>query len=143
MVGIYPRRPPTYHRGALDLIETPSQHGTPQIPPTFGVPLWESLYLQLVYGCFVVGLEHTYRWGRAERKSVHLLEFCTVATTHDQYIELEECGCCDCYHRPGFHGDCRNDAERFPTWQVYVGLHNGREAFLIDEGEPGELFRYI
>jgi hypothetical protein len=26
---------------------------------------------------------------------------------------LEECGCCGCYHRPGFTGDCREDANRF------------------------------
>jgi len=30
--------------------------------------------------------------------------------------ELEECGCCGGYHRPDFHGDCRNDDERFPNW---------------------------
>ena len=23
------------------------------------------------------------------------------------------CGCCDSYHRLDYHGDCRNDAERF------------------------------
>lgn len=27
---------------------------------------------------------------------------------------LTECGCCGCYHRPDFAGDCRNDDERFP-----------------------------
>lgn len=25
-----------------------------------------------------------------------------------------ECGCCGCYHRTDFVGDCREDAERFP-----------------------------
>ena len=59
------------------------------------------------------------------------------------YIELEECGCCGAYHRPEFQGDCRNDAERFPTWQVYIGQHNSREAFLIDDGDGPELFRYV
>lgn len=29
---------------------------------------------------------------------------------------LEECGCCSCYHRPGYTGDCRNDAERFSDY---------------------------
>jgi len=29
------------------------------------------------------------------------------------YDELEECGCCGCYHYPDFHGDCREDWERF------------------------------
>jgi hypothetical protein len=27
---------------------------------------------------------------------------------------LQRCGCCECFHRPGYTGDCRNDAERFP-----------------------------
>lgn len=65
-----------------------------------------------------------------------------MLATREQYIDLDECGGCDCYHRPEFAGDCRNDAERFPTWQVYIGQHNGREAYLIDDGPPGELFRY-
>jgi hypothetical protein len=25
-----------------------------------------------------------------------------------------ECGCCGCYHRTDFTGDCREDSERFP-----------------------------
>ena len=25
---------------------------------------------------------------------------------------MEECGCCGCYHRKAFHGDCRTDHER-------------------------------
>jgi hypothetical protein len=29
---------------------------------------------------------------------------------------MEECGCCGGYHRPEFHGDCREDNERF--WPV-------------------------
>ncbi len=29
--------------------------------------------------------------------------------------ELVECGCCGCFHRPDYSGDCRNDAERFPV----------------------------
>lgn len=28
---------------------------------------------------------------------------------------LEECECCGAYHRKGYDGDCRNDAERFPV----------------------------
>jgi hypothetical protein len=32
--------------------------------------------------------------------------------------EMEECGCCGGYHRPEFSGDCREDAERFGTWQI-------------------------
>lgn len=27
--------------------------------------------------------------------------------------DLEECGCCDDYHRPEFGGDCRQDDARF------------------------------
>jgi hypothetical protein len=26
---------------------------------------------------------------------------------------MQECGCCSCYHRPEFYGDCRDDNERF------------------------------
>lgn len=32
--------------------------------------------------------------------------------------ELEECGCCGGYHQPTFHGDCRYDPCRFPTWDL-------------------------
>lgn len=28
-------------------------------------------------------------------------------------VAIEECGCCDQYHRVAFYGDCRNDNERF------------------------------
>lgn len=28
-------------------------------------------------------------------------------------VKIIECGCCCQYHRTDFHGDCRNDAERF------------------------------
>lgn len=46
-------------------------------------------------------------------------------------VEIVECGCCNQYHRAAYHGDCRNDAERFadpedaekrlgkPTLEVY------------------------
>jgi len=60
-----------------------------------------------------------------------------------EYIDLEECGCCGCYHRPDFFGDCRDDKERFPSWQTYVGKHDNKAAFLTDDGDKGELFRYI
>ena len=26
---------------------------------------------------------------------------------------LEECGCCGAYHKASYHGDCRNDSERY------------------------------
>jgi hypothetical protein len=29
--------------------------------------------------------------------------------------ELEECGSCGCYHPATFNGDCRDDANRYPT----------------------------
>lgn len=32
--------------------------------------------------------------------------------------ELDECGCCGGFHRPDYRGECRNDWERFPTWQI-------------------------
>jgi hypothetical protein len=60
-----------------------------------------------------------------------------------QYLDLEECGCCGQYHRPEFSGDCRDDGERFPTWQVYRGLWGGRSAYLIDDSPEPELFRYV
>lgn len=28
-------------------------------------------------------------------------------------IPIIECGCCCCYHRVAYTGDCRNDEERF------------------------------
>ncbi len=30
-------------------------------------------------------------------------------------IAVIECGCCCCWHRAEFTGDCRNDAERFAS----------------------------
>ena len=29
------------------------------------------------------------------------------------FEELEDCGCCGCFHFPEFNGDCREDFERF------------------------------
>lgn len=34
----------------------------------------------------------------------------------DKIIPIEECGCCGCYHRLDYWGDCRNDSERFDTY---------------------------
>ena len=31
-------------------------------------------------------------------------------------ILIEECGCCGCYHRLDYWGDCRKDSERFDTY---------------------------
>jgi hypothetical protein len=31
---------------------------------------------------------------------------------------FEECGCCGSYHRSDFHGDCREDAERFAPDEI-------------------------
>lgn len=34
---------------------------------------------------------------------------------YEKFVDdLEECGCCGCYHRPTFVGECRDDDERFP-----------------------------
>ena len=30
-------------------------------------------------------------------------------------VLVVECGCCGCYHRTDFHGDCREDSERFAS----------------------------
>ena len=29
--------------------------------------------------------------------------------------KIIECGCCSCWHRVDFHGDCRQDDERFAS----------------------------
>jgi hypothetical protein len=34
--------------------------------------------------------------------------------------ETEECGQCGSYHRVGYAGDCRNDAERFASPEDYM-----------------------
>ena len=28
-------------------------------------------------------------------------------------VKIIHCGCCECYHRVDFYGDCRDDSERF------------------------------
>ena len=28
-------------------------------------------------------------------------------------VSMVECGCCECYHREDFWGDCRTDSQRF------------------------------
>ena len=33
--------------------------------------------------------------------------------TKDAEFTMIECGCCECYHKSSFHGDCRVDSERF------------------------------
>ena len=30
-----------------------------------------------------------------------------------EHVSMVECGCCECYHREDFWGDCRNDSQRF------------------------------
>lgn len=44
-----------------------------------------------------------------------------------------ECGACEAYHRDEFAGDCRDDDERFPTWEVKVCACG---AYRVDEGDP-------
>ena len=41
-------------------------------------------------------------------------------------IKVIECGCCLCYHRVDYHGDCRNDDERFSGWDEFEARF-GRE----------------
>lgn len=33
---------------------------------------------------------------------------------------IYECGICDCYHRWGFAGDCRQDSERYGSPEEYA-----------------------
>lgn len=37
-------------------------------------------------------------------------------------VAIEECGCCEHYHRVDFYGDCRDDAER-----IWPFDNNGRD----------------
>lgn len=32
-------------------------------------------------------------------------------------IKIVHCGCCECYHRIDFRGDCREDSERFASYE--------------------------
>lgn len=41
-----------------------------------------------------------------------------------------ECGCCGAYHRTDFHGDCREDSERFADIP-----EGGEEVFEDEETE--------
>jgi len=34
--------------------------------------------------------------------------------------DIEECGCCGCYHPPNYFGDCRDDAYRFATPEAVI-----------------------
>jgi hypothetical protein len=46
-----------------------------------------------------------------------------AAEQSEAYTLLDDCGSCGCYHRPGWHGDCREDSERFPVpFLPYPGL---------------------
>jgi len=38
-----------------------------------------------------------------------------AATLQRDRKSLEECGCCGGYHRTDWHGDCREDSERFTS----------------------------
>lgn len=34
-------------------------------------------------------------------------------STSPDAVKIFRCGCCGCYHRMDYWGDCRNDEERF------------------------------
>jgi len=40
-------------------------------------------------------------------------QFAGMHYDEPEAIAIEECECCNCYHRVEFHGDCRSDNERF------------------------------
>jgi len=44
-------------------------------------------------------------------------EFIRIADIVDRSgtLNLPQCGCCGCFHPPGFDGDCRDDHNRFST----------------------------
>jgi hypothetical protein len=39
-------------------------------------------------------------------------------------VLIIECGCCNCYHRVDFRGDCRDDKERFGDLQDAANMLN-------------------
>jgi len=57
------------------------------------------------------------------------------AGTHygeSEAIAIEECGCCNCYHRVAFHGDCRVDGERFADPEE-AESNLGKPTFIVHE----------
>ena len=64
--------------------------------------------------------------GPPKKAVAHAKEVFGTVTAYQFYMDedggeivhdsrLEECGGCAAYHRADYDGDCRNDAERFPT----------------------------
>lgn len=41
----------------------------------------------------------------------------------DTFPILVECGCCGCWHRQDYCGDCRNDSERYAGPEEYAERH--------------------
>lgn len=65
------------------------------------------------------------RWGYEFGQSLDKTKTRELMTDFDwlQYAEAllgDECGQCSAYHLPDFHGDCRNDLERFESHQNYL-----------------------
>ncbi len=53
-------------------------------------------------------------------------------------IELVECGSCGAYHPADFHGDCRDDNNRFPTAgpiEVYDDGYKSIDCYTVIIGE--------
>jgi len=102
--------------------------------------LYDGRYLELGYG------EQTNDGGEVDRYQCKNCGYTIAVTNRDLFaflcqhdmieadpedgevlpVKVIHCGCCECYHRVDFHGDCREDTERF------ADLDAAKERF----GEP-------
>ena len=54
-------------------------------------------------------------------------------------IKFYECGCCGCYHKEGFYGDCRNDNERYSADDIeFFSATDDFEVVSLEEQLEGE-----
>ena len=54
--------------------------------------------------------------------------------------QIIECGCCGSFHREAYHGDCRNDAERFADPQESANRLGCETVQAFEDGTGGETF---
>ena len=52
--------------------------------------------------------------------------------------KIIRCGCCDSYHRLDYTGDCRNDAERIPSFEDAIERF-GRVVEYFEDGSYGQV----
>lgn len=46
---------------------------------------------------------------------------------NENNLKLKECGQCDCFHKPGYTGDCRDDYNRYADWQDTLSIGEERD----------------